>query len=68
MPQGYYHTIARVLCEKNNTEYDISISVFTQYPLTNNCVRDEMATKILNEHKAEGAKKVEFKKSDFFNI
>lgn len=68
MPQGYYHTIARVLCEKNNAEYDFSISVFTQYPLTNNCVRDEMATKILNEHKVEGAKKVEFKKSDFFNI
>ena len=43
-----YYTLARVSCEKNGTEYEFNLPVFTRYPLTNKQVRKEMATKILN--------------------
>lgn len=59
----WYYTLARVSCEKNGTEYGFNLPVFTRYPLTNKQARAEMATKILNTHKVEGAKKVKFDKS-----
>lgn len=59
----WYYTLARVTCEKNNYQWDFNLRVITPYPLTNKKVREEMAAKILREHKVEGAKKVEFDKS-----